>query len=80
MFVNSTILKLREKGVYNNTYILFMMRHIVIVNSVVMKPHGKENWRNIRGHSKLDSWVIVYSVIKTRQSFGVQQHIKSIHD
>ena len=50
MFVNSTILKLREKGVYNNTYILFMMRHIVIVNSVVMKPHGKQNWRNIGGH------------------------------
>ena len=43
MFVNSTILKLREKGVYNNTHILFIMRHIVIVNSVVMKPHGKQN-------------------------------------
>ena len=43
MFVNSTILKLREKGVYNNTYILFMMRHTIIVNSVVMKPHGKQN-------------------------------------
>ena len=80
MFVNSTILKLREKGVYNNTYILFMMRHIVIVHSVVMKLDSKQNWRNIWGHYLQDSWVIVYSVIKTRQSFGVQQHIKSIHD
>ena len=50
MFVNGTILKQREKGVYNNTHILFIMRHIVIVNSVVMKPHGKQNWRNIGGH------------------------------
>ena len=69
MFVNSTILKLREKGVYNNTYILFMMRHIVIVNSVVMKPHGKQNWRNIWGHSILDTWVIVYSVLKNKAKF-----------
>ena len=66
MFVNGTILKQREKGVYNNTHILFVMRHIVIVNCVVMKHHGKQNWRIIWGHSILDSWVIVYSVIKTR--------------
>ena len=69
MFVNSAIIKLRENVVYNNTYILFMMRHIVIVNSVVMKPHGKQNWRNIWGHCILDLWVIVYSVIKNKAKF-----------
>ena len=42
MFVKSAIIKQIEKKVNNNIEILFMIGNNIIVNSAVMKHHGKQ--------------------------------------